>query len=465
MNHKACSAMLAIALALLVVGCSISDPSFLPSDTTTTSPDAGVPTGTLCPAPTPELLAVEPVTSPTDRLSQIVTVRMGNMEAVTITAESGVFVATGQEVAVALLPDTVHHLHVVARVREIWRQGCRFGGYTLQTRRDRNGGWLIIQQGRPASPAVPGAVISPGNVSQLRSLFALVPDARATADFVFGSDSEILSVGYAKHISRWSLVTGQESGRLGEGSDKAAALRLAINPDRTLVATGGTADDRSVRLWDMATGEMQDLGRQEDYLESVAFSPGGTRLAGGGNGNKVWIWNVATGRALASFEGDVPDRFQAFHDLVWLDEETLLAAASDAFFWWNVSTGQLLERLARPDKAAFFVDASFGQRGDRLAAVAQDENVYFWDREAGDWEIWPAQPGIDLSHVEFSPDGGLLAATTFEGELLLWDVEARELLGIHSVTTGAIVAVRFSPDGRYLAVGGGDSPIWVWGIP
>ena len=49
------------------------------------------PTEPLCPQATPELLQVEPVTSPTDLLSQAVTVQMGNCEVVTITAESGVF--------------------------------------------------------------------------------------------------------------------------------------------------------------------------------------------------------------------------------------------------------------------------------------------------------------------------------------------------------------------------------------
>jgi len=398
-------------------------------------------------------------------LSQTVTVIMGNMEAVTITTESGVFTATVPQVEVMLLPNTVHHLEVAAKVREIWNYGCPFGGYTLRTTQDKNGALLIIEQGQPIPGRSSGAVIEPGTISQLAPLFSVAPDARLTADFVFSSDRELISVGYADKISRWDLLTGQEMDPLGAGMEEAAALCVAVDAGRSLVATGGTAEDPAVRLWDVATGEMKQLGRHEVLLTSVAFSPSGTRLASGDNGNWVWVWDVAGGEPVASFEGDVPNRYQAFYDLYWPDDGTLVGAASDAVYWWDLSTGQLLERLARPEQVAFFVDYSFGQGGQRLAAAAQDENVYLWDRETAEWQVWPAPPGTSLNHVEFSPDGQLLAATTFAGDLLLWDAHTQELLVNRRITTSDIAAVRFSPGGQYIAVGGWDSVIWLWGIP
>jgi WD40 repeat protein len=124
----------------------------------------------------------------------------------------------------------------------------------------------------------------------------------------------------------------------------------------------------------------------------------------------------------------------------------------------------LLERVPRPGKTAFFVDASFSQDGQRIAAAAQDEFVYVWERQSGEWATWPAQSGDEVRHVEFSPDGQLLAATS-QGDLLLWEVATQILLARYPVAGGDVVAVRFSPDGRILAAGGWDSPIRLWGIP
>lgn len=112
------------------------------------------PTPTMCPQATAEYLRVDPVTSPTGQFSQTVHVYINYGEAVTITTESGTFTHIGSNngwsypanVDVALLTDTVHHLTVYAKVREIEQNGCMYGGYTLSTSSDSNGNPLIIEQ-------------------------------------------------------------------------------------------------------------------------------------------------------------------------------------------------------------------------------------------------------------------------------------------------------------------------------
>jgi len=185
----------------------------------------------------------------------------------------------------------------------------------------------------------------------------------------------------------------------------------------------------------------------------------------GGRHNKVWIWDVARGQPIITLEGDVPQRNQSFGGFYWIDDDTLIAAGSDVIYWWNVTTGQLLKRLARPEQSAFFVDVAFSKNGERFAAAAQDRTIYFWDSKGSNWAIWPADPGSSVSKVAFSPDGRLLAAATYEGELLLWIINKQELLVSHSIPTDNIHSVRFSPDGRYIAVVGSNPVIWFWGIP
>ncbi len=118
--------------------------------------DSAVPTltPTFCPVNTPEPLWVEPVTSPTDQFTQVITVSLGNGESVSVAAESGTFTVTGSFnaysqpalVEMALLPNTTHHLRVTGKVRVIKSNGCVYGGYTLSTIWDRFGGPLVITQ-------------------------------------------------------------------------------------------------------------------------------------------------------------------------------------------------------------------------------------------------------------------------------------------------------------------------------
>lgn len=152
--------ILVLLLALTAVLCVAPVNGGLSETATSTPSLTATPTPTRCPSATPEPLWVEPVVSPTELLTQTVTVRIGNGEAVTVTAESGVFTVTGHFnaygnpalVRVNLLPNTVHHVWVLARVRRIEQWGCIYGGYTLSTTRDRHGQSLVIEQRMPVRP-------------------------------------------------------------------------------------------------------------------------------------------------------------------------------------------------------------------------------------------------------------------------------------------------------------------------
>jgi hypothetical protein len=97
---------------------------------------------------------VEPVISPTDESSQVVTVRIGNGDSVTVTHEFGSTTVTGAFstsnpalVTVPLQGESTHHLTVSAHVRPIGGPGgCTYGNYTLSTTVDRLGTPLTIVQ-------------------------------------------------------------------------------------------------------------------------------------------------------------------------------------------------------------------------------------------------------------------------------------------------------------------------------
>jgi len=113
-------------------------------------PDEPGVTAAECPLATPEFFTVEPVTSPTDQLSQVITVDLGNGETITVTSESGTFSAPfdtfPKEIEIPLLPNTVHNLTVEGKVKEVAQGDCAYGGYVLRTTTDRNGAPLVIEQ-------------------------------------------------------------------------------------------------------------------------------------------------------------------------------------------------------------------------------------------------------------------------------------------------------------------------------
>ena len=87
-----------------------------------------------------------------------------------------------------------------------------------------------------------------------------------------------------------------DSGRVIELSTGGyMASRVAVSPDGRRIAGG--VSDRTVRLWDAATGQVLDILRgHSDFVLDVAFSPDGARLASASYDKTIRIWDLTTKR-------------------------------------------------------------------------------------------------------------------------------------------------------------------------
>ena len=155
---------------------------------------------------------------------------------------------------------------------------------------------------------------------------------------------------------------------------------------------------------------------EDDTVLALAFSSDGKRIAGGGFGKEIRIWNEADAKLVRTLSGP--------------------------------------ERTTRA--VAFSPDSKW------LAAGGDDRVIRIWDVDTGALlQSWTGHER-DIGSIAFSPDGKYLAATSLltkeQGKLVggvkLWDLAARKLH--YSVKLdGSPLGVTFSPDGKTLAVASG----------
>jgi len=233
------------------------------------------------------------------------------------------------------------------------------------------------------------------------------PDGRflATPD---GTNAVVIRVG-----GNWDDVVWQLKGHTNWVNS------VRFSPDGSKLVTASA--DHTARVWDMATGAC--LGVFTNHTGSVkaaVFSPDGNWIASAADDKTVRLWETDSFREKRHYPYDAAPLYSL--DFSPNTNRRLVAASgtNGTVKVWDVkaNTERTLRGHSARVSAVRFVDG-----GARLASGSQGHTVKLWDLS----ELPPndvlKSGGWDYSALAFTPDSRLLATESSDGkEILLWDV-------------------------------------------
>ena len=230
----------------------------------------------------------------------------------------------------------------------------------------------------------------------------------------------------------------------------------AISPNGRLVAV---ATSLAVELRDAA--KLNTVVRTLEAgvaFQSVAFSPDGQLIAGGGKYGDVMLWQTADGKFVRKFEQRAQGEVR---QLVFSPDGKLLTAQVSDFggvmIVWDVATGKVKSQ----SDPLFFFRWVVSPDGQKLAAtVDPDDQITIFSLKVEPLDS--PSVGTENTYVmAFSPDGRLLASSAEDGKVKLWFVNGDgRLREFGEIST--IVSLSFSPDSRLLAAVSIINEVAVW---
>lgn len=311
---------------------------------------------------------------------------------------------------------------------------------------------------------------------------------------VFSVDgARILSGGLDRILRLWDASTGQDiqsyEGHVG------VILDVDLSPDGRYAASSAADEflesnpndivDRTVRIWDVETGEqLFTFSPPPGYVRTVAFSPDSARVISatwtGGTGGTISVWDLE--------RGELEQQLFGHTDIVTglaftPDGRYILSSSWDRTLRvWDRRTGLEVNRFESFDDR--LLNVSISADGDYAVVTSGNiggDNIEIRFERSQDTSVWL----IDLRSraevrrftgsedwiwsMDISGDGqyavsgsGPLRGDPRDTSVRLWDISTGEVIRRFDGHTLTVEGVSFSPDGSTIVSTAWDGQVILW---
>ncbi|GAC1446067.1 MAG: hypothetical protein NVSMB56_01630 [Pyrinomonadaceae bacterium] len=271
---------------------------------------------------------------------------------------------------------------------------------------------------------------------------------QANSVFFYPDGATFLTAGYT-NLSQWDVANGTLLRRFEIAPNKRAAL--AIDPQHKTVLIG--VEQMKAKLWD-ANFSVQSEFADSDAFRTFYFSPDG-RIAATDNTSNYYLrfWRTDTGQQIGKLEESV-DSLRFSPD----SQAIAILKGGNAIDIYDSQTIKLTRTLRGHTRTV--TQAQFTPDGKFLVSISEDKTPKVWNWQTG--ELLKTLEGLTDFPTSFALDNKTVAIIGNDANVTLFDVATGKLKRTWSAGKGYGWALGLSPDGRTLAVATREAKTQLW---
>jgi WD40 repeat protein len=291
-----------------------------------------------------------------------------------------------------------------------------------------------------------------------------------------------LSTDYYENLLMWNMSKHEKTGQKLIESGRGSINSVALSKDGKQFASSSTSMLRGIfRVWDFDSNknkieEKVEWGEARN-LNSIAFSPNGKKIVGGGENGALVIWDIFAGDRISEPWSELIDtEADGIYPVSFSNDgkqfATIEEVGSGMKVWeFDNDSRRFVEKWQARSNEIYIQSIALSSDKKTLLAGGNDESaatVEIWNVASDEQNSKPSKTlkilgGSEFMHVAFSKDDKQIYGVTHEGVLVSWDSatfkkKETPLKGIKN----NIRRAAFSPDGQKLLTGDGSGGLKLW---
>ncbi|KAH6892512.1 chromatin associated protein [Thelonectria olida] len=299
-----------------------------------------------------------------------------------------------------------------------------------------------------------------------------VPVAKAPKEFDFDSVPPL----YKKDGPDWRVIFNPQLPRdldinlVHSLKHSTVVCCVKFSHDGKYLATGSERAAQIFEVWDIQSRTIQTkLEGHTSDIYSIDFSQDGRMIVSGSGDKTVRLWDVGTGNNTLTFAVEDSVASVAFSP----EMQLIASGAVNGCIWvWETRTGVPLVRIEGPDGHSEGVySVAFSPDGENLASGSFDQTIKVWDLSVPLQSIRPSR-GKCIKTIEghqafvlsvaFTPGAKWLLSGSKDRGCQLWDPRTGISQCLVQGHKNSVLSVAAPPQGDFFATGSGDMVARIW---